>query len=215
MMRSDHLCNLSHPFSTIPKKGVDDLKYLKGLLVLLLLFLIFISLFPRQASACDCARPESVNDELNRKTAVFSGKVIDLVDENKFSYSQSSADPINVLFEVKESWKGIHTSQVIVSTARSGASCGYEFELNKEYLVYAYGDKEQLETGFCERTELLSAAGEDLDILGKGKVPTEKVDLQGELREPGKSNLVLYLSIVGILLIVGFAIFKRVKKPRL
>ncbi|MFS0822344.1 hypothetical protein [Bacillus sp. 1P02SD] len=188
------------------------MKYIKGLLVLLLLFLIFISLFPRQASACDCARSESVNEELNRKTAVFSGKVIGLSDKNESSYNQSSADPIKVLFEVKESWKGIHTSQIIVSTARSGASCGYEFELNKEYLVYSYGDKEQLETGFCERTELLSAAGEDIGILGKGKVPTEKVNLQGEL---GKSNLVLYLSIIGILLIVAFTILKKLKKPRL
>ncbi|MEH7238944.1 LPXTG cell wall anchor domain-containing protein [Bacillus sp. JJ1562] len=117
-----------------------------------------------------------------------------------------------MLFEVNESWKGANTSQVIVSTARSGASCGYEFELNKEYIVYAYGDKNQLETGYCERTALLSAAGEDLTILGKGKEPTEKVDLRDEL---GESNPVLYVSIIVILLIVGFIIWKRRKKPRL
>ncbi|MEH7226750.1 hypothetical protein V7112_23375 [Bacillus sp. JJ1566] len=188
------------------------MKYIKGLLVLLLLFLIVIGLFPRQASACSCAYPESVKDELNRKTAVFSGKVIDLVDENKFSYIQSSGDPIEVLFEVNESWKGINTSQVIISTARSGASCGYEFELNKEYLVYAYGEINQLETGFCERTALLSVASEDLALLGQGKEPTEKVDLQDEL---GKSNLVYLLSIIAILLVIGFIIWKRIKKPRL
>ncbi|MEH7238943.1 hypothetical protein [Bacillus sp. JJ1562] len=70
------------------------MKYIKGILVLLLLFLISMGIIPRQALACDCAQPQSVEDELNRKTAVFSGKVIDLVDENKFSYSQSSGDPI-------------------------------------------------------------------------------------------------------------------------
>ncbi|MEH7379617.1 hypothetical protein V7138_03915 [Bacillus sp. JJ1533] len=188
------------------------MKYIKGLLVLLLLFLLFIGLFPRQASACSCAQPESVKDELNRKTAVFSGKVIDLVDENKFSYTQSSADPIQVLFEVNESWKGPNTSQIIVSTARSGASCGFEFEVNREYLVYAYGDIDQLETGFCERTALLSVAGEDLAILGQGKEPTKTVDLRDEI---GKSNLVFYLPIIAIVLVVGFIIHKRIKKPRL
>lgn len=185
------------------------MKYIKGVLVLLLLFLIIISLFPRQALACSCAQPESVKGELNRKTAVFSGKVVELVDDNKFSYIKSSADPIEVLFEVNESWKGTNTSQVIVKTARSGASCGYEFELNKEYLVYAYGEIDQLETGFCERTALLSTAGDDLAILGQGKEPTEKVNLQDEL---GKSYLVFYLAIIAIFIVIGFMIRNRIKK---
>nr|WP_304219282.1 hypothetical protein [Fredinandcohnia onubensis] len=185
------------------------MKYIKGILVLVLLFLIFIGLFPRQASACSCAYPESVKDELNRKTAVFSGKVIKMEDENKRSYIQSSADPIEVLFEVNESWKGVETSQVIVSAARSSASCGYEFELDKEYIVYAYGENDHLETGLCERTALLSEAGEDLAILGQGKAPTEQVDLQDEL---GNSNLSLYLAICVILLVLGFLFRKRTKK---
>ena len=190
-------------------KGGYEMKYIKGILVLVLLFLIFIGLFPRQASACSCAYPESVEDELNRKTAVFSGKVIKMEDENKRSYIQSSADPIEVLFEVNESWKGVETSQVIVSAARSSASCGYEFELDKEYIVYAYGEIDHLETGLCERTALLSEAGEDLAILGQGKAPTEQVDLQDEL---GNSNVVLYLAISVILLVIGFLFRKRMKK---
>nr|WP_309099617.1 hypothetical protein [Fredinandcohnia onubensis] len=185
------------------------MKYIKGILVLVLLFLIFIGLFPGQASACSCAYPESVKDELNRKTAVFSGKVIKMGDENKNSYIQSSADPIEVLFEVNESWKGVETSQLLVSAARSSASCGYEFELDKEYIVYAYGESDNLETGLCERTALLSEAGEDLEILGQGSAPTDQVDLHDGI---GKSNLILYLSASVILLVIGFLFCKSMKK---
>ena len=185
------------------------MKYIKEILVLVLLFLIIIGFFPRQASACSCAIPESVKDELNRKTAVFSGKVIKMKDVNRLSYIKSSGDPIKVLFDVNESWKGIDTSQVIVSAARSSASCGYEFELNKEYLVYAYGEIDNLETGICERTALLTAAGEDLEILGKGIEPTVKVDLQDEL---GNSNVILSFTIIVILLLIGFIFRKRMKK---
>ncbi|MFT4414928.1 hypothetical protein ACLM5H_13795 [Fredinandcohnia humi] len=184
----------------------------KVILVIMLLSLTIIVFFPRQISACSCANPESVKDELNRKTAVFSGKVIDLVDKNKYSYIKSSADLVQVLFEVNESWKGTNASQVIVSTARSGASCGYEFELNKEYIVYAYGDKDNLETGFCERTALLSEASEDLDILGKGKAPSERVDLQEKIE---KSKWVLSIAIVGGCIILGLVtiiIAGRMKK---
>ena len=185
------------------------MKYIKEILVLVLLFLIFIGLFPRQATACSCAYPESVKDELNRKTAVFSGRVIKMEEENKISYIKSSADPIKVLFEVTDSWKGVDSSQVIVSAARSSASCGYEFELDKEYIVYAYGEINNLETGLCERTALLSAAGDDLAMLGQGKSPTKQVDLQNEL---GDSNVFLYLAISVIILVIGLLFRKKMKK---
>ncbi len=171
--------------------------------------MVFIGLLPRDVSACSCAYPDSVKAELDRKTAVFTGKVIDIVEEKQSIALNSSADPIKVLFEVNESWKGVNSSQTIVRTARDDASCGYEFEKNKEYIVYAYGDNDNLETGYCERTTLLSDASEDLEILGQGKKPTEEVDLQDEL---GKSNLPIYIFIIVIVLVGGYFIGKKMKK---
>jgi hypothetical protein len=178
------------------------MRFLKGILLFLLLVPVLLSLFPQPASACSCAMPGSVEEELKQKTAVFSGKVID-INRSSNVFLQSS-EPVQVLFEVNEVWKGSNKSQVIVHTGSDSASCGFEFELNKEYIVYAYGENGDLGTGLCERTKLLSEASEDKELLGSGNIPTESVDLQE------RSGLNMYLSIAAIcLLMLGGVFFVR------
>jgi hypothetical protein len=44
------------------------------------------------------------------------------------------------------------SNQAIVYTAKYEESYGYEFEINEQYLVYAYQNEAgQLKTGLCER----------------------------------------------------------------
>src|SRR5690606_25529228 len=106
--------------------------------------------------ACSCAEPFSVDEELKLKTAIFSGKVVEISEEKKLF--GSSNDPILVTFDVTSSWKGVDKSQVTIRTAKYEESCGYTFKMNTEYLVYAYGEKDDLKTGYCGRTDLLTAA---------------------------------------------------------
>jgi hypothetical protein len=72
-------------------------------------------------------------------------------------------------FWVEESWKGINSRTITVSTGPTGGICGYEFEKGEEYMVYAYkGDGDGLITSLCTRTKKLSFAHEDPKELGEG-----------------------------------------------
>lgn len=191
------------------------MKRIKGMIIVLLFPTIILSLLPIKASACSCIAPQPVATELNKKTAVFSGKAINIKQTGGI-FQQSTDDPVFVTFEVKEIWKGVNSSQVIVKTERDGASCGFGFHINKEYIVYAYGDSESghLATSICERTKLLSTASEDLAVLGKGEVPTKKVDLS---KESNKKSITLYTVITAvslISLIILILIIKKFKKSK-
>lgn len=152
--------------------------------VLALCIIISLTLFtlPAISYACSCEVPPSVEEEVQRKTAVFSGKVINITEQSKQSKGgiQSTADPMAVLFEVTSTWKGVNETQVLIYTATSSASCGFNFRLGGKYLIYAYGENEkgELITGICDRTALISEATEDLAVLGEGLQPTEEVNLE-------------------------------------
>jgi LPXTG-motif cell wall-anchored protein len=105
---------------------------------------------------------------MNHKTAIFSGKAIKVTPPEQKEI-MSSADPVSVTFEVEKVWKGDVKQKTVVRTALSSASCGIEdFAVNTEYVVYAYGAMDQLETNICDRTKPLASAGEDIAELGKG-----------------------------------------------
>jgi hypothetical protein len=69
-------------------------------------------------------------------------------------------------FEIEEAFKGIKGESVKIHTDAGGGSCGYPFEVGKEYLVYAYGASEDsLGTGMCSRTSPASNAQDELSML--------------------------------------------------
>ncbi len=49
--------------------------------------------------------------------------------------------------------------------------CEYPFKVGERYLVYAYGDENELGTSTCTRTRKLKKAKEDLKALGEGRNP--------------------------------------------
>ena len=121
------------------------------------LFAGFASLTDQRAMACDCARPGSPREELQRVDAVFSGEVI--------SRDFKSA---KVEFKVDKFWKGPRAKKI--SLKYIGSDCTYPFAVGKKYLVYAYG-KEILSTHVCTRTKDLDKASDDLKEIGEGKEP--------------------------------------------
>ena len=129
--------------------------------------------------ACSCVEPQPVETELSRSDAVFSGRVLEVKEQTSIRGMMTKA----ALFEVDHIWKGGSESEIIIHTGSGGGDCGFEFEVGKEYLVYAnhstmYGDKELLVTIICDRTKLVDEAQEDLKILGEGKEPTVIVNLK-------------------------------------
>ena len=195
---------------------------MRKIMVYLVLFMVtLISVFSYSTStsyACSCVPPGTPQEEMERSAAVFSGKVTKIVDENQNNFTQSSADSLAVQIEVKDAWKGIDQKQVVVYTARDSASCGFEFEVNQEYLIYASESEGKLQTTICSRTTLLNMAAEDMDALGEGEEITEHAGEAGEERyqstAESENNSIKYTVtvVVGVVLIGGVYILYRKKK---
>jgi hypothetical protein len=165
---------------------------------------------PGPAYACSCVIPGPADEELANSVAVFSGKVIDVAKPLINIGPVSSADPLKVTFQVYTVWKGSMSQTTTITTARSGASCGYTFEKGKEYIVYAYGTDNDLSVSLCSRTQLLDTAKDDLGILGVGVAPLA----DGFKWTASSSNIqiaVLLGAGIGIILliVVAAAILKR------
>jgi hypothetical protein len=136
------------------------------ILVFLLLFVSMLSGSPAPVFACSCAPPPPPAEALAQATAVFAGTVTNI--DVPGGAVISTADPIAVTFQVERVWKGPVEPTLLVTTARGQATCGYDFDLNQSYLVYAYGSERNLETNLCSRTTRLSPILEDLAVLGEG-----------------------------------------------
>ncbi len=177
--------------------------------ILLFFIFIIISLISVNiASACSCAQNPLPTGALQDSTAVFAGKVTNIEVPSGLVII-SSADPVKVTFEVSKLWKGQSYKTLVVTTSRDGASCGYSFKEDEEYVVYTYGEENKLSTNICSRTKLLSNAQEDLAALGEGNIPT----IEGT-NVPIQSNFqqILWIIIGILVLVVVFFIIRKYRK---
>jgi hypothetical protein len=202
----------------ILKLKANKVKYV---LFLIITFSILLNFSPNTSYACSCVAPGPVERELKESDAVFSGKVVNIVDENKSKLIKSSADPIAVTFEVEESWKGKIQKQVTVYTAYSSASCGFDFTLNQKYLVYAYEHDGTLKVFLCSRTAQLLSATDDITELRKIEKSSKPLSSDTDERksknqipsENSKNNTPIYtISIIMGLALVALYITRRFKK---
>lgn len=184
---------------------------LARLFMLLVLLGAGLLLPARPSFACSCMVPPPPLEAFNEATAVFAGRVTERpTPPNNVG---SSADPLPITFEVSQVWKGPQSQTLIVQTARESASCGYNFEVDQEYIVYSYADGGQLSTNLCSRTSLLANAQEDLEALGEGTVPAAPEEPAGEpevnptAAEETGSSLLLWASIAGALLLGALTLF--------
>lgn len=92
--------------------------------------------------ACSCVSKKisfgkKVKIEFQRSDLVFTGKVIDIID-NETGETTFSGYPIIYIFEVVQTFKGKGETKIIeVVSARASASCGYKFNVGETYLVYS------------------------------------------------------------------------------
>ena len=161
------------------------------------------------AYACSCAEPVPVEEEMEKSAAVFSGKVVKIVD-NRILTSMSSDASIGYVFEVEKAWKGVERKEVVVYTERYSASCGYEFAYGEEYIVYATKEYGKLRTTLCSRTASLPSAGQDLAQLGAGKEPLKQASLMTKYRSVHYAPLY----VGGIIVLIGLILFIRKRNGR-
>lgn len=120
------------------------------------------------AYACRCP-PLKPSADISRSSAVFSGKVVKVT----FKQPPYEVGRYTVTFEVGRVWKGEVKKRIILITRTS--SCDFLFREGESYLVFAsvLYDGSGLTTHKCSRTGLVADRGEDIELLGEGKIPEE------------------------------------------
>ncbi len=138
---------------------------------LLILTFIIWSFLSSSADSCTCVLPdpEKTEDQLiaeafKRSTAVFEGKVKSIYDYYTNDRRNSER---RVTFTVITAWKGLSSKEVVIVTGFGRGDCGYEFEVGKNYLVYAGGSSQALGTSICHRTSSISYAQRDIRVISK------------------------------------------------
>lgn len=121
----------------------------KYLLAFAFLFLLFGA---KETFACSCAPPsQTTNDDFQKASAVFVGKVLSVKRKDK-------AENATVKFAVQKYWKGKLSNTVKVTTASNSAACGVNFEVGKDYRIYATETEGKLSTTSCSATGVTGAA---------------------------------------------------------
>jgi|TARA_B100000767_G_C19483988_1_gene417393 hypothetical protein len=133
-----------------------------------LLILIFTFTLTK-TFACSCIRTNEslsvkVEKAFTQADLIISGTVVGIkkFKEGKYIFS---GNPVIYEFEITKTIKGKIKKEIVeIASAESGASCGYNFEIGKSYLVYArksnqYSSKTKNESDFvtslCDRNQKL------------------------------------------------------------
>lgn len=113
-----------------------------------------------EVMACSCAiRPPAllVDELFEDARAVFVGEpyaVTPVIDANGLVQS------VHVDFVVHESWKGVSGSRMGLTTSGDEASCGVDFQVGREYLVFAFASDEVLSANLCSVKDVEAAEDE-------------------------------------------------------
>lgn len=153
--------------------------------------------------ACSCAEATTA-EQFSNAAAVFVGTVKNI----SIDAGQRSVD-----FDVRESQKGSVAERVTVSTGWGDGDCGFDFETGKEYVVYAYGDEGQLDTGICSGTSLV-AESQDIDDSGITSNYSEPVANLLKSFNDNNSQAVQALTPF-LLAIISFIYYKLIKEREL
>ena len=116
----------------------------------------------RPAEACSCAQPPPAREEFARSTSVFEARVVS---------AQSAPPNLKSTLHVLRGWKGISAGSADIVIDQD-TMCGYPFQRDKKYLVYASEVAGQLSVSLCSRTapsEKAAADFPELDRLAKAQ----------------------------------------------
>lgn len=164
-----------------------------------------------RAVACSCAGPGIPCQDYGRASAVFIGTAIAVrTVERTTDRDGNGIDywPRTFKFSVEQSFLGIQSTEVEVSTGLGGGDCGYGFKLGSRYVVYAYQSSKanRLTTSICSRTKPFDDATEDVEFLRTLGSRNPGVTIAGEVKL-GRQNVAKGDStVVGPLANIGLVI---------
>ena len=159
------------------------------------LFLIAAVLFfsPVTIFACSCLRGEPAY-EFNRAELVFIGRLRGGTE--KFRLGDRQLEAGKVRFAVEEVFKGQEAQEFTLQVDSAlNTSCAYGMIRGERYLVYAFRHEQELRTGMCTRTILMTSkyVAEDLKFLRNLPPPgvggAIKGILAADLKDSGRHPL--------------------------
>jgi len=176
---------------------------MKKIIILILSVFLFITLNTNQTFACSCMMNESPNISMEKAKSVFIWKV-SKIEESSIVNNLMDYRKNYVTFSVSSSIKWTSDNEITIVTAKDSATCWYNFEESKDYIVYTYWEEEIEEVSLCSRTALLTDAKEDLEIL-KDKIVNIETSSETETKksytETFISFLIIFISIFTIVFI--------------
>lgn len=165
-----------------------------------------------QSFACSCIMPESPTKSMENATSVFIWKVSKI--ENSWIVDELTwwIKTKEVTFNVSSIIKWDENNEIKITTPDSSASCWFNFQENKEYIVYTYWEKDKLEVSLCSRTALTSDASEDLkEFENIVKKPNSWVD---DSNKNIYNNKFIYLSLIIITFLIILIYIKNISKTK-
>ena len=134
-------------------------------IVLAFVFLL-AAVLPPPLMACSCVGEDPPCAAVGNADGVFVGRVVDISSSGLSPLRFGNRD-LRVRFLVESPVRGVASGTVeVVTSADSGGGCGYPFELNRRYVVYANRDTNNaLATSICSRTRRVENAAEDLSFF--------------------------------------------------
>lgn len=194
---------------------------LAGVASVALVALGLLVLIPDCAHACSCGGGGASFRVLARGTdssAVFSGEVVNFETPPTTTAEASGGKKWTVAGEghatatlrVSEVWKGPKQQAVEITTASDEVLCGYPFEEEQEYLVYAYGKEQPFKVNLCSQTRQISKADSHLRVLGDGWRPKDEPlpDTSGEVARLGVLGLVAVVAVATAALFLLKRVFR-------
>lgn len=171
-------------------------KQILSLFILISLFFINTTV----VNACSCVKPPPPKELLEKSSAVFAGKVIDIYTPEKTKTGENQY--LKVTFDTSKIWKGPKNKKIVIKTNNSSAACGYTFEKDQEYVVYAsYNTNDTLFTSLCSGTSKYEYFDDYLLELGEYSTPINYTPLY------------MVISIIGSLavIITALMLIKKIK----
>ena len=106
---------------------------------------------PKSADACSCVMAE-LPDKLQGADIVFVGTAIERLAVK--TEGGPLAGPVEFRFSVDRTFKGELGETVDIRTAASSAACGANFEMKKDYVVFASKREDVIGTSLCSGNQL-------------------------------------------------------------
>ena len=126
------------------------------------------------AQACTWSAPATPAEGLKRSAAVFRGRVNEIRRPFLDGLGLTKTGGHRVEFEVLKQWKGTLSRSAAIVTRLTGEACGFPFEKNKEYLVYAVTEPSDIQSGICTGTKNIADAEQEMKELDRLLVTPQK-----------------------------------------